>query len=115
MNSTAEGVTHHQRMPGFTEDNNNARADIDDVELDENWYELRVDGRQPQRRAHHSSFAVGDRMFIYGGYDIIEGPLQSMWSFDLSSVGELANMDLDNDSALQWTEVTNKGAHKPGK
>lgn len=100
MNSTAEGVTHHQRMPGITEDNNNARADIDDVEIDENWYELRVDGRQPQRRAHHSSFAVGDRMFIYGGYDIIEGPLQSMWSFDLSSVGELANKDLDNDSAL---------------
>jgi hypothetical protein len=62
-----------------------------DVLEDINWYELRVEGKQPERRAHHSSFIMGTKMYIYGGYDIREGPLKNVWSFDTSNVGILAN------------------------
>jgi hypothetical protein len=31
----------------------------------------------------------GNKMFIYGGYDIREGPINSLWSFDVSNVGNL--------------------------
>ena len=40
-----------------------------------NWFELRVDGKLPERRAHHTSFMIGTHMYIYGGYDIREGPM----------------------------------------
>jgi len=62
---------------------------------DMNWYELRVDGKQPERRAHHTSFMIGNKMYIYGGYDIREGPMSSLWSFDTNNVGNLANLDFD--------------------
>lgn len=70
---------------------------------EENWYELRVDSKQPERRANHSSFIVGSKMFIYGGYDMREGPMQSVWSFDLKNVGELHNSDLsDRLPLMTW-------------
>lgn len=53
MNSTAtkeESVTLQQRQATFTDDNYNARADVDDHgDVDQNWYELRVNenDRQP--------------------------------------------------------------------
>lgn len=34
-------------------------------------------------------------MFIYGGYDIREGPMSSLWSFDVNCVGQLSNQDLE--------------------
>jgi hypothetical protein len=32
-----------------------------------NWYELRFDGKQPERRAHHTSFINEDKLYIYAG------------------------------------------------
>ena len=70
----------------------NTRPGLEEDE-DENWYELRVDGKQPERRANHSSFIVGSKMYIYGGYDMREGPVSTVWSFDLKNVGDLAGSD----------------------
>jgi len=50
-------------------------------------------------------------MYIYGGYDIREGPMSSMWSFDLNKVGSL---DI-NTQQLQWNQVVPQGVKKPGK
>ena len=35
-----------------------------------NWYEVRPQGRIPERRAYHSSCVGGNKIFIYGGSDI---------------------------------------------
>ena len=76
---------------GFDEELKVATRADDGDEQDCNWYELRVEGKQPERRAHHSSFVAGNKMYIYGGYDIREGPMSSLWCFDTKSVGELTN------------------------
>jgi hypothetical protein len=55
-------------------------------------------------------------MYIYGGYDIREGPMSTMWSFDLNNVGPLADQDLGNSGpSLHWNEVSVQGVKKPGK
>ena len=40
----------------------------------------------PQRRSHHSAFIHNDKLFVYGGYDSMEGPLNSLWYLDLNSI-----------------------------
>jgi hypothetical protein len=50
-------------------------------------------------------------MYIYGGYDIREGPMSSMWSFDLSKVGNLDNMQ---GPPLHWNQLAVQGIKKPG-
>ena len=52
-------------------------------------------------------------MYIFGGFDSLEGPLSSMWSFDLSEVGPLPAHG--NESPLHWHEIMCKGANKPGR
>lgn len=86
------------------------------LEDDENWFELRVEGKQPERRANHSSFIVSNKMYIFGGYDMREGPMASTWSFDLSNVGELQNSDLHADSmpSMTWQPIQANGVKKPG-
>ena len=59
------------------------------TQTDSNWYELRADGRNPERRSNHTSFMIDSKMFIYGGYDIERGPMQTMWSFDTNNVANL--------------------------
>ena len=51
---------------------------------DENWVQLRLEGRQPERRAYHTSFVNDDTLFIFGGHDIREGQMNTMWSLDLA-------------------------------
>jgi hypothetical protein len=54
-------------------------------------------------------------MYIYGGYDIREGPLKNVWSFDASNVGQLANQDLSQSKqTLRWVEVPVQGVKQPG-
>ena len=92
------------------------KRDMDESEDEENWYELRVDSKQPERRANHSSFVLGSKMYIYGGYDMREGPMQSTWSFHFKNVGELHNADLNpRQATMTWQQVTTSGVKKPGK
>jgi hypothetical protein len=65
----------------------------------QNWYELRLNGKFPERRAYHSCFMLGKRygiaafysetrMFIYGGHDIREGSLDTLWMIELAKIQE---------------------------
>jgi len=92
----------------------NTRNDVDDD--DEHWYELRVEGKQPERRANHTSFVVGSKMYIYGGYDMREGPMSSTWCFDFKNVGELKDSDINVNKlpTMTWQTVQTQGVKKPG-
>lgn len=105
----------HSSTPGKNDvEEQKESVDLDRCGDDMNWYELRVDGKQPERRAHHTSFMVGSKMFIYGGYDIERGPMQTMWSFDTNNLGDLKTSDSENLS-LKWQEIMPQGVKKPGK
>jgi hypothetical protein len=95
-------------------DNEEVKIEFDAESV--NWYELRVEGRQPERRAHHSSFTLNNKMYIFGGYDIREGPLSNMWSFDLAKIGNLTNDSTQSlQTPLNWQEVKTIGVKQPGK
>ncbi len=58
-----------------------------------------MQGRNPERRGYHSSFIyenkygydfnIFDRLFIYGGHDIREGSLDSLWMINLVYLTDL--------------------------
>lgn len=39
-------------------------------EFVKNWAELRLMGKQPDRRSYHSSFIYDKKLYVYGGLDI---------------------------------------------
>lgn len=54
-----------------------------------NWYELRISGKHPERRGYHSTFTHNNKLYIYGGHDIREGSMDSLWCLDLSKLKDL--------------------------
>ena len=83
MESISPAASIHQRMMGSTE-------------FCRNWVELRLMGQQPDRRSYHSSFTFDKRLFVYGGLDIREGSLNSLFELSLQCLGELNNDELDS-------------------
>lgn len=55
----------------------------------ENWAELRLKDKAPERRSYHSSFVYDNRLFIFGGLDIREGSLNSLWELNLNNLKDL--------------------------
>lgn len=58
-------------------------------------------------------------MYIYGGNDIREGPLNSFWSFELEKMGNLKELSdfspgPDTMSYMEWQKVETTGT-APGK
>ena len=53
------------------------------TEFTRNWVELRLMGQQPERRSYHSSFVFDKRLFVFGGLDIREGSLNSLFELSL--------------------------------
>ena len=51
-------------------------------EDEQNWWELRMTGGCPERRAYHSSFVYKKRLYIFGGKDIGEGLTDTLWKLD---------------------------------
>jgi len=49
-----------------------------------NWYEVRPMGRIPERRAYHASCTGQNKVYVYGGSDIREGLLGTMWVLPLN-------------------------------
>jgi len=56
-----------------------------DETKDKNWYEVRLTGKVPERRGYHSTFIVGNVLYIFGGLDIREGLLSNLWAIDIES------------------------------
>jgi len=76
---------------------------------------LRFEGKRPSRRAYHSSFINVDKIYVFGGHDIAEGPTDSLWSFDLRKIGNLESTgDLRSGEAqLNWMELKTSGIKMP--
>jgi len=60
-----------------------------------NWSELRMAGNVPERRSYHSSFVFENKIYIYGGLDIQNGSINSLWELDLSLLSDLESEDYD--------------------
>ena len=56
-------------------------------------------------------------MYIYGGYDIKEGPHDSLWVIDLAKLVEPDRPGGDyesTDKRISWQKLETQGPHKPG-
>ena len=58
-------------------------------------------------------------MYLYGGHDIREGPLESIWGFDLSKMGSLSELSdfspgADTLTQMDWMKIETSGK-SPGK
>lgn len=77
-----------------------------------NWVEVRVSGKLPERRSNHTSWVAkmgqAEYLYIHGGRDLKEGPVQSMWRLNLTEA-----LAMDHDASLQcfWEPIkpTGKG------
>jgi hypothetical protein len=53
-----------------------------------NWYEVRSMTKYPERRAYHSTFVSENKLYVYGGEDLNEGVRNTIYSIDLSFLGQ---------------------------
>ncbi len=51
-------------------------------------------------------------LYIYGGHDIREGQMNSLWSLDMNAVGSLTE---SGSSGLEWQLRKTYGTKTPGK
>ena len=87
-----------------------------------NWVELRLMGNQPERRSYHTSFIFDKRLFVYGGLDIREGSLDSLFELSLQCLQELQTDELNSpggeplQSNFRWRQVQTVGGNNiPGR
>ena len=111
MESVSPGTTsYHARLTGPSE-------------FVRNWVELRLMGQQPDRRSYHSSFIFDKKLYVYGGLDIREGSLNSLYELNLQCLGEISPSELASpggdpiQSNYRWRAVQTSGNanHIPGK
>jgi len=78
---------------------------------------LRFEGKQPGRRAYHTSFINEDKIYVLGGHDIAEGPTDSLWAFDLRKLGDLNDIEnhTNEDTNINWIELKTSGIRMPRK
>jgi len=57
-------------------------------DVEETWFEIRMQGKLPERRSNHVAFIWvnqgNEYMYIHGGRDLKEGNLNSMWRVNLT-------------------------------
>ena len=59
------------------------------------WHEMRFKDQQPDRRSYHSTFVFDRKLYVYGGLDIREGSLNSLYELNLSCLNELEDDEGD--------------------
>lgn len=98
MDSVSPGASYQARMTGPTE-------------FIRNWVELRLMGQQPDRRSYHSSFVFDKKLYVYGGLDIREGSLNSLFELNLQLLGEISPEEIASpggdpiQSNYRWRNV----------
>ena len=110
MESVSPGASYHARMTGPSE-------------FVRNWVELRLMGQQPDRRSYHSSFVFDKKLYVFGGLDIREGSLNSLFELNLQCLGEISPEELSSpggdpiQSNYRWrpVETTGNATHIPGR
>ena len=55
----------------------------------------------PEPRANCTANLFKDKVYIFGGHDIREGSMESLWSFDVSKIGDFKSTLRD----MEWKEV----------
>ena len=81
-----------------------------------NWVELRLMGQQPDRRSYHSSFIFDKKLYVFGGLDIREGSVNSLYELSLQCLNELASDELNHaggesmQSNYRWRLVSTQGS-----
>eukprot|EP00347_Sterkiella_histriomuscorum_P006674 403351868 len=95
----------------FAEENKDLRMNLNnmDSEDNQNWYEVRVLGKNPERRGYHSSFICNKKLYIYGGHDIREGSLNSLWMLNLGHLSDLDKPENEQDKKLMWHHTDTSG------
>ena len=93
-------------------------------EYHENWTEMRLLGKQPSRRSYHSSVIFDKKLYVFGGLDIREGSLNTLYELNLSCVNEVSNDESNSGedyneklvSKHKWKEIQTTGNEnsKPG-
>lgn len=48
-----------------------------------------ISGQQPNGRSGHSSLIYNNRLYVYGGYQQLNGTLSELWMFDLGEFGKI--------------------------
>ena len=85
------------------------------TEFSRNWVELRLLGQQPDRRSYHSSFVYDKKLYVFGGLDIREGSLDTLFELNLQLLGEINQDELNSPSGdpmrsnHSWKEVQTTG------
>ena len=100
-----------------------ARMTNANQEFVRNWVELRLLGQQPDRRSYHSSFIFDKKLFVFGGLDIREGSLNSLFELNLQCLGEIDPEELSSPAGYpiqsnhKWRLVQTAGNAQsvPGK
>ena len=54
------------------------------------WHEMRFKDQQPDRRSYHSTFIFDRKLYVYGGLDIEDGSLNSLYELNLQCLDELS-------------------------
>lgn len=75
----------------------------------EHWEELRLKGHAPERRSYHSSFVFDNRLFIFGGLDIQQGSLSSLWELNLDNLKDLDVEEGHRKENCGWKLVKTTG------
>jgi predicted RNA binding protein YcfA (HicA-like mRNA interferase family) len=69
------------------------RDSLENEVENDGWFELRLQGKLPERRSNHCSFIMNNDgrqyLYIHGGRDLKEGAHSSMWRLDLGEVEKL--------------------------
>ena len=68
---------------------------------------MRFKDQQPDRRSYHSSFIFDRKLYVYGGLDIREGSLASLYELNLQCLNELSEEEGDSQfiSRHKWRLV----------
>ena len=95
---------------GFQDTINDRIEETKDVnnhnENEQDWIEIRVQGKLPERRSNHTACIVENMsdnfLYVHGGHDLKEGAMNSMWRVDLNAVHQLFQ---DTYYPVAWEHV----------
>lgn len=84
--------TINDRVGGDLHVSTHAREELkgNDVIDCENWIEVRLQGKLPERRSNHCAFIANLRneeyLYVHGGRDLKEGSISTMWRLNISNI-----------------------------
>ena len=67
----------------------------------------------PEKRAYHSSFVHNKKLYIFGGIDLSQDCLDSLWQVDLSQLMLFVPGDTDVHMNPTWHKIKTSGISKP--